>query len=200
MNDDDFGQSVLLILDMQNDIVRGGRRAGAPPDSRLASMIDQTRHLCEHFRAAARPIVYTRVCYRDSYIDAHADAPARKRGSLQEHAPGSAIIDELAPRPDDIVVVKRRVGAFYGTDLEIVLRAAKCSLLVVAGISTPRAVESTVREAHSRDFACAVASDATYADSPELQETCLRIMSDAGFATVRSTAEILDSIAGSVRA
>ncbi len=84
--------------------------------------------------------------------------------------------------------MKRRTGAFYMTDLELVLRGMGVTTLIVTGMSTARAVESTVREAHNRDYGCVVVSDACLADTPQLHEHALESMGD-WFATIVTTAQ-----------
>jgi biuret amidohydrolase len=65
----------------------------------------------------------------------------------------------------DLVVVKPRISAFYGTNLEAALRAQKIERLMIAGVSTAWAVQSTVRDAHDRDYQVVVAEDACAASS-----------------------------------
>lgn len=68
-------------------------------------------------------------------------------------------VPALAPSGSDVVVVKRRVSAFTGSDLEVILRAGDIRHLVLAGIATSGVVLSTVREAADKDFQLTVLSD-----------------------------------------
>jgi nicotinamidase-related amidase len=78
------------------------------------------------------------------------------------------VVAELAPRPGETVVVKRRVSAFTGSDLEVVLRAAEVDHLVLAGIATSGVVLSTLREAADRDYRLTVLGDACVDADPEV--------------------------------
>jgi nicotinamidase-related amidase len=156
----------------------------------MSSVISQIGLVRERCREADVPVIYTQVCYRPGYVDAPAGAPARQHNTLREGSEGSEVIPELAPGPDDFVVIKRRVGAFYGTDLQIVLGGLGVGRLIVAGMSTPRAVESTVREAHSLDISCVVLQDGTYAQDDDLQDFCLRVLREAGLATTSTAADV----------
>jgi len=176
--------AALLVLDMQND----GVKVTHAGDERTARVVQTIAGLIDWARRKEIPIVYSRVCYRDSYVDAHPHSPARQRHNLKEDDPGSQVIDELRPRAGDFVVVKRRTGAFYGTDLEIILRGLGARSLLFTGTSTGRAVESTVREAHSRDFENVVVSDACYARNEELHQAALPSMGD-WFAEIKSAEE-----------
>lgn len=66
----------------------------------------------------------------------------------------------LTPQDGDVTVTKRRVSAFTGSDLEVVLRAQNIRHLVLTGISTSGVVLSTVREAADKDYRLTVLSDA----------------------------------------
>jgi nicotinamidase-related amidase len=75
-------------------------------------------------------------------------------------SPTTQVVADLEPLSTEIVVVKRRVSAFTGSDLEVVLRAADVDHLVLAGIATSGVVLSTLREAADRDFRLTVLHDA----------------------------------------
>ncbi len=81
------------------------------------------------------------------------------RGVLVEGDGDSAIHPLTAPVEGDIIVTKRRVSAFTGTDLEIVLRSLGVGHLVLAGIITSGAVLSTMRQAADLDFELTVVRD-----------------------------------------
>jgi nicotinamidase-related amidase len=70
-----------------------------------------------------------------------------------------AIYPDVAPQPGDVVVTKRRVSAFTGSDLEVILRACKVQHLVLTGLSTSGVVLSTIREASDKDYHLSVLSD-----------------------------------------
>ena len=84
----------------------------------------------------------------------------KQSGRLVEGTPGAEIDSRVAPQPGDIVVTKRRVGAFFTTDLDTILRSKNINKLVLFGISTSGVVLSTVRWAADMDYSLAVVSDA----------------------------------------
>ena len=79
----------------------------------------------------------------------------------------------IAPATGDIVVTKRRVSAFSGSDLEVILRAQNVRHLVLAGIATSGVVLSTVREASDKDFELTVLSDLCADTDPEVHTVLL---------------------------
>jgi biuret amidohydrolase len=175
----------LLVIDVQNDILD---LYGRTPW--MEQVVGNIAHLIAGARAGDVPIVYVRVAFRPSFVDVMPGKPMiQERDMLRETARGASMIDELQPQPLDIVITKRRTGAFYMTDLELVLRKLGVATLLVTGMSTARAVESTVREAHNRDFNCVVVSDACLADTPKLHENALESMGD-WFASIATTAQV----------
>lgn len=82
------------------------------------------------------------------------------RASLAEEDEATRIHPTLDPKPDDPVVVKKRVSAFAGSDLELLLRSLRTEHLVLTGIATSGVVLSTLREAADRDYELTVLHDA----------------------------------------
>jgi len=66
----------------------------------------------------------------------------------------------LTPGPGEPVIVKRRVSAFTGSDLDVLLRGAGADTLILAGLSTSGVVLSTVRQAADLDYRLTVLADA----------------------------------------
>jgi nicotinamidase-related amidase len=96
-----------------------------------------------------------------------------KPGALDENSRAMAIDDRVAPRPDDKVVRKTRVGAFAGTDLDEWLRGLSIDTLILTGISTSGVVLSTVTDAADRDYRVVVVKDAVADKVPEIQDTLI---------------------------
>ena len=105
----------------------------------------------------------------------HAQMMARiERGDAmtQDH-PATQVHAALEPRPDEPVIVKRRVSAFSGSDLDVLLRAADAGTLVLAGIATSGVVLSTLRQAADLDYRLIVLSDACADRDPEVHRVLL---------------------------
>jgi nicotinamidase-related amidase len=105
---------------------------------------------------------------------------------------GAKLYEGLGRDPSDIVVTKKRPSAFFATDLDIVLRGLGITEVVVCGVSTNWAVESTVRDAHSHDYEVVVVADATGTAAADLHAPSLRSMA-AVFARLATTAELVSS-------
>jgi nicotinamidase-related amidase len=119
------------------------------------------------------------------------DEPMRMAGTLPPD--WSELIPELDRQPNDLVVLKRQWGAFYGTDLELQLRRRGLSTIVLCGVATAFGVESTARDAYERGFEQVFAEDAMTSRTAESHTNAIaNIFPRMG--RVRSTAEIVAAL------
>jgi nicotinamidase-related amidase len=150
-------RTVLLAMDFQRGIV--DRFDGG-------AVVEAAARAVAAARSAGIPVVFVRVAFRPGYPEVSPRNAAF--GSYRETAgdtmtidsPLTRIVPELAPRADEVVVVKTRVGAFTGSGLDVVLRGLGAEHLVLAGISTSGVVLSTTRLAADLDFGLTILADA----------------------------------------
>lgn len=151
--------------------------------------LDRVVRSCSELLAAARerhmPVIYTRQINRDDEADTmpsdqrlHAMARARHLETLDMTSGSEAtqIVDELAPRPGDIVIEKLRWDAFFGTPLDNILRNLRVERLLVAGLQTNVCIESTVRTGLMMNYEVGVAEDAVSTDGEALHFASLDSM------------------------
>jgi nicotinamidase-related amidase len=154
--------SALLVMDVQRAIVE--RFADDDLLERVAEAIAAAR-------GSGIRVIYVRVAFRPGHPEVSARnrtfAAVRDAGGLIDDE-GAAIHDAVAPLPGEVVVTKRRVSAFVGSDLDVVLRAAEITHLVLCGIATSGVVLSTVRAAADLDFELSVLHDACADGDPEV--------------------------------
>lgn len=150
-------RAALLVIDMQTffldpqspSFTCGGH-----------AIIANVRNLITEFRQAGRPVIFTRHVHHPAGLDAGIMG-WWWQGMCLEGSPDSEIYPELAPRPDEKVILKHRYSAFYNTDLETVLRCLKIEDLVVTGVMTNLCCESTARDAYFRDHRIFFLADGT---------------------------------------
>lgn len=167
-------KTALLVLDLINDIVDAqGKLAGGGTAAHARSR-DLLRHVnavIGHARASQWPVIFVKVGFSEGYAEHPGESPffgkAKAAGALALERWGTDFMQGLDVRPSDSVVVKHRISAFYGTPLETILRANRIERLVLTGVSTTWAVESTARDAHDRDYQVIVVEDACAARSAE---------------------------------
>jgi nicotinamidase-related amidase len=116
-------------------------------------------------RTRGVPVFFIRVAFRSGYPEVAAanqtfSALTARGDEMTEGHPATQIHTALEPRPDEPVVLKRRVSAFSGSDLEVLLRGVEATGLVLAGIATSGVVLSTLRQAADLDYRLTVLADA----------------------------------------
>ena len=162
--------SALLVMDFQNGLVeRLGNASGLL--GRLGGTISAARH-------AGMQVIYVHVRFRDGYPEIsprNRTFSALKGGAapMTESDLSTAIHPAVAPQAGDIVVTKRRVGAFSGSDLDVVLRSQGITSLVLTGIATSGVVLSTLRAAADMDFEITVLSDCCADSDPQVHEVLM---------------------------
>ncbi|MBX6365537.1 MAG: cysteine hydrolase [Gemmatimonadetes bacterium] len=146
--------------------------AGAGADA----LLERARRVLDAARAAGLAVIYVVVAFREGYPEVSERnalfARLKASGRLVLGTPGAEIAPAVAPAPGDVTVVKRRVGAFHGTDLEVILRARGIDTLVLFGIATSGVVLSTVRHAADADYRLVVLADCC-ADADAEVHRCL---------------------------
>ncbi|WP_027346311.1 cysteine hydrolase family protein [Hamadaea tsunoensis] len=154
--------TALLVMDVQNSVVARIAEPGYLP--RLRTAIAAAR-------AAALPVIYVVVGFRPGYPEAN---PRNKifgglAGRFGAAGPDAMEIHpDVAPEPGDITVTKKRVSAFAGSDLELLLRSSGIGHLVLTGIATSGVVLSTLRQAADLDYEITVLADGCLDHDPEV--------------------------------
>jgi nicotinamidase-related amidase len=159
-------KAAYLVLDLQNDLVHEDGPNGKGPlgeQIRSRRILANTSQAIAKARAAAVPIVFVRVGFSPDYRECSSTSPMfsgiRKAGLLKLGTWGTEIHPSLDRQHADVLLTKHRVSPFYGTSLEVLLRAWAVDRLVLSGVSTSAVVQATVREAHDRDYNCTVLED-----------------------------------------
>jgi nicotinamidase-related amidase len=147
--------TALLVMDVENAIVNSLDN----PQPLLDSLSDGI----ETARNNNIPVIYIKVAFRVGYPEVSASNKSfaqLKSGAMNfEDKQATAIYSSIAPKSDDIIITKKRVSAFTGSDLEVVLRSLEISYLLLTGIATSGVVLSTLREAADKDYRITVLSD-----------------------------------------
>jgi len=209
----DTGKCALIIIDMQRDFLEpGGFGAALGNDvSRLGKVVAPLSKLLGAARNARLTIVHTREGHRPDMTDVprakvERGAPAKRIGDrgpmgriLIRGEAGHDIIPELAPLAGEPVLDKPGKGAFYQTDLDLMLRNRGIETLLVCGVTTEVCVHTTVREANDRGYRCVVVADCCGSYFPEFHEVGLRMISAQGgiFGWVAQSADVVRALPGS---
>ena len=177
----DLAKSAIVIVDMQNAFAsKGGTLDLAGADLSEAPRVVRTiRRVLDAARAAGTTVAHLQVGYKPDLSDAGGTRspnyyketamhlmctrPELKGKLLTEGSWDSALVDELAPLPGEIVITKTRYSGFAGTTLDSQLRVRGIQYLFFAGIAANVCVESTLRDAYFLDYWPILVADGTMA-------------------------------------
>jgi nicotinamidase-related amidase len=162
-----MGKTALLLLDLQQGIL--GR---VKEEVNVPKYIHKVNDITKAAQAASVPTIYVRTGFRTGYPDISPNNTSFARvaasGSFTEDDLSFRFHTDLAIHVGDIVVTKRRISAFTGSDLEVVLRSSGVDHLVILGISTSNSVLSTVRQAADLDYKLTVLGDMCFDPQPDV--------------------------------
>jgi len=190
----DSDRTAVVVIDMQRDFLEpGGFGESLGNDvSLLSAAVGPCRALLAAARRRGMLIIHTREGHRPDMTDAPRAKVERGAPSLRigDRGPmgrilirgevGHDIIPELYPLAGEPVLDKPGKGAFYQTDLDLMLRNRGVETLLVGGVTTEVCVHTTVREANDRGYRCIVVGDCCGSYFPEFHEIGLRMISAQG--------------------
>jgi biuret amidohydrolase len=202
--------TALVVIDMQRDFLEpGGFGESLGNDvSMLARVVPPLQDLLAAARGAGMLVVHTGEGHRPDLADCPPAKIARGGSEITIGSPGPKgrilvrgefghdIIDELAPIEGEVLLDKPGKGAFYATDLELLLRNRAITHLIVTGVTTEVCVHTTVREANDRGFECLVPEDCVGSYFPEFQEVGLKMIAAQGgiFGWVGTSADVIAAL------
>jgi nicotinamidase-related amidase len=183
-------RSALLVMDLTNGVVaRLGEKA--------AALLERLPGVIAAARQAKLPIIYIVVAFRPGYPGLSPRSPllalVSQSGGFVIGTPGTEMAAAVQPHEGDVVVVKHRVSAFAGTDLEMILRAKGIDTLILAGVATSGVVLSTVRHAADADYRLLVIKDCC----ADADEEVHRVLTEKVFvrqASVMSASELVAAL------
>lgn len=191
--------AAVVVLHMQNDI--------AGPDGPFApffaaqiaqrNVVGNTKVLIEAAWRAERPVIYVRVAWQQGHpglvVNNGLMGAVKESGALVDGTPGAAVLDELAPRPDDAVVTHQAMSPFVNGNLEQELRTRGVDTLLLAGVATNVVVDEVARGAANLGFYPVVVEECCAAASPEAHSAVLETLGLLATA-VEDLASVVDKL------
>ncbi len=206
----DFARTAFVIIDMLRDFLEpGGFGAALGNDvSLLAAAIEPIRLVLQAARQTGILVIHTREGHRPDLSDApplkvergdpttRIGAPGPMGRILIRGEAGHDIIPQLYPVDGEPVIDKPGKGAFYQTDLDLMLRNRGIDTLMVAGVTTEVCVNTTIREANDRGYRCIALSDGCASYFPHFHEVGLAMIKAQGgiFGWVSDSAKAVSAI------
>lgn len=174
MNGTVTGNPVLVVVDIQ-----GGPADSPVVDSGIPQMggkegrAPRVRNLIARCREADVPVVFVQEVHKPDMIDIGRELDGAEGPHCSEDDPHTALVDWLDPRPSEFVIRKRRYSAFFGTELEIVLKAYGAQTLFLVGGLTDVCIHYTAVDAHQHDYFVRVLTDCVGGSSRAAHDAAL---------------------------
>jgi nicotinamidase-related amidase len=174
---------VLIVIDMLRDFLESWEFA------KRERLVQSTNELVGIARSFSHPVIWVRQEFEPDLRDAFPEMRAKEIRITIKGTQGCQILPELALDSSDIVIVKKRYSAFYGTTLDEALARLAPDTIILAGINTHACIRTTAIDAYQRDWPVVLAADCVDSYDQEHHEISLRYMKDR-LATVMSNEEI----------
>jgi biuret amidohydrolase len=163
-------KTALIVVDMENDFIAAGAPMECPAGRAMMPTLKRVIDVC---RSDGIAVIYTAHVHRrdgsDMGLFDDLYPAIAKRAGLVDGDPGSDIHPDLAPKEGEFLIKKHRYSAFYGTDLDIILRGRGIDTVIVTGVTTENCCHATARDAMFHDYRVVVLADATAThDYPDL--------------------------------
>lgn len=180
----------LVVIDVQNGFVsKGGSYDLLGMDtSNYRQVIPRIRELIELCRENSIPVFYTQAVRESSGIDlltrTHKILPKSREERIMKKPIcvrgtwDADIVADVAPRPGDHVVIKRRDSAFHDTEIKVWLSSLGIDTLIFSGIDTSICVETSLRDAFNLGYDVVLIADATISSNRKHYESTIDNIKD----------------------
>jgi ureidoacrylate peracid hydrolase len=190
-------RTVHVVIDDQNDFLHpdGWYATHAVDIGHMRRVIEPTKALNEECRRRGIPIVWTRHGTRGVGDGGPfmAKRVLLREGGLRTGTWGYDILDELDVRPEDWLVGKTRLSAFFQTNLEQILRTLDAETVLLSGVLTNQCVGATCKDALFRDFKPIVVEECVGTATPHLHEPAIEMIR-IGWGQVNTLEQTLEEL------
>ena len=187
------GRAALLVIDIQaSTFIDDSADRSIPNMPGYRERMAKARVVIDKARQSDIPIIFIQEVHRRNLVDFGRELDGAEDVHCLEGDRGTEIAAvEMGLRADDYVIPKRRYSAFFGTDLEILLRGLRVETLLLCGGLTDVCVHYTFVDGHQSDYFCRVIEDCVAGSSTEAHEAALRAMEYLQSGARRSLDEVL---------
>lgn len=194
------GKSALLVIDIQKSAFMEVK-AGIPVMPGYRENMERARRVVDAAHDAGIPVIFIQEIHRRDLVDYGRELDGSEDIHCMEGEPGTPVaFEEMGRRPGDYYVPKRRYSAFFGTELEILLKGLKAETLIMVGGMTDVCVHYTFVDAHQHDYYARVVGDCVGGTSPAAHEASLAAMEYLQEGAVLTADEIVAAMGDARRA
>ena len=190
------GRAALIVIDIQaSTFIDHSDTRAIPNMPEYAARMLLARQAIDQASASAIPVIFVQEVHHPSKIDFGRELDGDEDVHCLEDQPGTAIAaEQMDFRPHDHLIRKRRYSAFFGTDLEILLKGYGIDTLILVGGLTDVCVQYTFVDGHQHDYFCRVIEDCVAGSGIEAHTASLKAMEYLQTGAIRSLSEVLDAM------
>ena len=189
------GQAALIVIDIQANTFADDKETSIPNMDGYANRMRTVRTVIDAAREVDIPVIFIQEIHRANLVDFGRELDGSETVHCLDSDPNTAIaVPEMGFQPDDYLIQKRRYSAFFGTDLEILLRGLKAETLILVGGLTDVCVHYTFVDAHQSDYFCRVIEDCVAGSSIDAHNASLRAMEYLQTGAIRKLDAVLDAM------
>ena len=192
------GNAALIVIDIQKSTfidqseVRSIANMPGYKDRMVAA-----RDLVDAAHDGGVPVIFIQEVHRPDLIDFGRELDGDEDVHCLDGDPRTEVAkEEMGFRAGDYIIPKRRYSAFFGTDLEILLKGLKAQTLILCGGLTDVCVHYTFVDGHQHDYFCRVVEDCVGGSSVAAHEASLKAMEYLQTGAVQDRKTMIAAMAG----
>ncbi|OMQ16668.1 cysteine hydrolase [Modestobacter sp. VKM Ac-2676] len=168
-----LGNAVLIVVDIQGGSSSALPTPGIPVMSGRQERAPRVQELIAHCREVGVPVVFIQEVHKPDLVDIGRELDGAEGPHCIEGEDATELASWIDPRPEEFLIRKRRYSAFFGTELEIVLKAYRAGTVLLVGGLTDVCIHYTAADAHQHDYAVRVLTDCVAGSSERAHHAAL---------------------------
>lgn len=188
------GRSALIVIDIQASafVKKPNAERAIPHMEDYDVRMLRARSVIDKARECNIPVIFIQEIHRANLVDFGRELDGVETVHCLDNNPDTDLAKEqMGFQPNDYHIQKRRYSAFYGTDLEILLKGLKAETLILVGGLTDVCVHYTFADAHQGDYFCRVVEDCVAGSSIEAHTASLNAMEYLQTGAIRPVDDVL---------
>ena len=197
------GNAALIVIDIQAStfVQKTNDERAIPHMEDYDIRMLRARSVIDKARECNIPVIFIQEIHRANLVDFGRELDGDEDIHCLDNNPETDIAKkQMGFEPDDYLIQKRRYSAFFGTDLEILLKGLKAETLIMVGGLTDVCVHYTFVDGHQSDYFCRVIEDCVAGSGIEAHNASLKAMEYLQTGAIRGIDEVLDAMASTATA
>lgn len=164
----------LLVIDIQQEDFIGMDDMNQEINDPAWTCIRNAKRVLDVFRSKKLPVIQIKEVHRKDMVDFGRELDGSEGVHCMEDSAYTDYATLTYPLEGEYRITKRRYSAFFGTDLEILLKGLHVDTVYMIGGLTDVCIHYTAVDAHQHDYYIKVVTDAVAGSSEEAHNYALK--------------------------